>query len=94
MRKRKTCPLCKKHYDEVTNPRTGHHVLPRKWYKGVENCKLEACQTCHQKEFNVQYPMISVWTKRKCINNWIKFCKSKGKNAYEIYPQLLKLTMG
>ena len=87
------CPLCGLSYHK-RNRKTEHHVLPRMFYSGEENCKVEVCQTCHQREFNKEYPMISVWTKQKCVNNWIKFCKSKGKNAYEIYPQLLKLTMG
>jgi hypothetical protein len=29
------------------------------------------------------------WTKKKCVKKWAIFCKSKGKDAYEIYPELL-----
>ena len=87
------CPLCGKNYSK-RNRRTEHHILPKVWYKGEENCKVEVCQTCHQREFNHEYPMLQVWTKKQCINNWVLFCRSKGQNALELYPQILRLVIG
>ena len=84
------CPLCKKTYTGQ-NFKTGHHLFPQKWFSGGP--KLPVCHECHQKEFNVLYPMTTLWTKRECIDKWIKFClsKIKGKNIYKIYPELIEV---
>jgi hypothetical protein len=29
------------------------------------------------------------WSKLKCLLNWISYCAKKGKNAYEIWPELV-----
>ena len=88
-----SCPLCNKSYSK-RNRKTEHHILPLAFYRSQENCKVEVCQTCHQREFNHLYPMTTVWSKKQCINNWVLFCRSKGKNALELYPQILKLVIG
>lgn len=87
------CPLCNKSYNKK-NRRTFHHVFPLVFYRGSKNVKVEVCETCHQREFNYLYPMRDVWSKKTCVDNWIAFCRSKGKNALEIYPDLLREVVG
>lgn len=89
------CPLCDKQYDphvqgQFNNVRTKHHIFPKFWYhSGVV---VYACSLCHTYEFHIIFSMDGkVWTRSECLQNWVKFCKFKGKNAFEIYPQLTRL---
>lgn len=84
------CPICSKPYGK-NRKRTRHHVFPRWWYR--DGITVYACSQCHQKEFHKRFPMKykEVWNVSECVQNWVKFCKSKGKNAYEIYPELCDL---
>ncbi len=84
-----TCPLCDHEY-EGQHYWTRHHIFPKFWYEG--NVTVEVCHTCHQLEFHRMFPMGNkIWIPSVCVQNWVKFCKSKGKNAYHIYPQLCKI---
>jgi len=84
------CPICDYAYDK-THRRTRHHIFPRWWYNG--NIVVIACSKCHQKEFHIKFPMKwgCIWSPSECVQKWVKFCKSKGKNAYIIYPELTKI---
>ena len=84
------CPICDSHYGKL-HRKTRHHIFPKWWYKG--GITVDVCSQCHQKEFHKQYPMRfgEVWSISECVQNWVKFCKSKGKNAYIIYPELKEL---
>ena len=78
------CPICELPYHKK-RPRTRHHLFPKVWYK--DGVLVEVCRTCHD-EFNVLYPMITKWTRATCVKNWVKFCRYKGRNAYEMYPHI------
>ena len=82
------CPICNRAYGRG-NQHTRHHLFPKVWYR--DGIKLDVCHLCHQVEFNNIYKMNHYWTRKECFNNWVNFCKSKGKNALEIYPELLQL---
>ena len=85
------CPICNYKY-EGKRFRTKHHLFPRYWYhSGVV---VYACAICHTYEFHKMFPMNlnKVWTRSECIQNWVKFCKIKGRNAYIIYPKLMDLS--
>jgi len=83
-----SCPICDCEYKGKHHRRTSHHIFPRWWYKN--SITVYACSKCHQLEFHKIYPMKykEVWSISECMQNWVQFCKSKGKNAYEIYPEL------
>lgn len=89
------CPLCEEKYTE-SNRKSHHHLFVKMWFGECLNVVLEVCQRCHCKEFNSQYKMVpwNPWSKKTCVDNWIAFCKSKGKNALEIYPDLLREVVG
>jgi len=84
------CPICNCGYDSK-HKRTLHHLFPKWWYR--DGLTVYVCSQCHQKEFHVQYRMKfgEIWTPSECLQNWVKFCKSKGRNAYVIYPELINL---
>lgn len=90
-----SCPLCEEKYTK-DNRLTNHHIFPKTWFGECRNVKVEVCHNCHCKEFNSLFIMTACfpWTKKQCVNNWIYFCKIKGKNALEIYPQLLEEVVG
>ncbi|HAS92273.1 MAG TPA: hypothetical protein DCS12_08590 [Clostridiales bacterium] len=83
------CPLCGKCYKSKKHHRTKHHIFPRYWFgSGVT---VFVCHECHTNEFHRFYPMKLdgyAWTKKQCLMYWVQFCKSKGKEAFKIYPQL------
>lgn len=87
------CPLCGEEYDEV-RIKTMHHVLPKFWYN-KKGPTVEICSICHN-EFNHKNPMIKDcrWSKKDSLWRLIRFCDSKDKNLYDIYPNLFKETMG
>lgn len=81
------CPICERAYGK-NRSKTRHHIFPRWWYRiGIV---VIACSDCHQRQFHKKYPMVygEIWTRYECVQNWVDFCKSKGKNAYVIYPEL------
>jgi len=92
------CPICDCEYEKNlltthSNIKTKHHIFPKYWYKG--GVKVYACYKCHIAEFDVIYRMdtqMIPWTPSECLQNWIKFCKSKGKDAFKIYPELKELS--
>jgi len=87
-----TCPICGCIYEQDKmyvhrNVKTKHHIFPKKWYG--DGPKLYACSNCHTYGFHQMFPMGNrIWTEIQCIDYWFIFCKSKGKNAYKIYPEL------
>lgn len=81
------CPLCERPYNEKRLG-TRHHLYPKLWYG--DSVRVEACSECHTYEFHRLYPMINIWTKSTCLKNWVNFCRRKGKDAFKLYPQLLK----
>lgn len=89
------CPICGALYEkevkyQFKNVCTHHHILPRFWYK--DSLRVHACFNCHILGFHKMFPMGERrWPPVECVEKWVKFCKTKGKNAYEIYPQLRKL---
>ena len=89
------CPVCEEKYT-TDNRKSHHHIFPKMFYGESLNVVVEVCQRCHCKEFNHLYKMNPWhrWSKQTCVNNWINFCRSKGKNALEIYPELLKEVVG
>lgn len=89
------CPLCEKKYTR-DNRKSHHHIFPKMWFGECLNVKVEVCQRCLCKEFNAQYKMdpYHPWSKKNCVDNWIAFCRSKCKNALEIYPDLLREVVG
>lgn len=88
------CPLCGQQYFGNAVKKTHHHVLPKLWYHG-KGPLVEVCSVCHQ-EFNHSNPMDfdNRWSKKDCIWRWIRFCKSKGKNALEVYPEIVEEILG
>lgn len=82
------CPICDCEYGGKYHKRTRHHIFPRWWY--YNGFTVYACSKCHQQEFHIQYRMsyLCVWSISECMQNWVKFCKTKGKDAYKIYPEL------
>lgn len=92
MKKKRTlgrCPLCDYNYGDKKHQRTKHHVFPRYWYSS--GITVFVCHECHTREFHRIYPMELnkyAWTKQQCLKYWVDFCKSKGKDAFLIYPQL------
>lgn len=93
MEKLGSCPLCGREYLSV-DKRTHHHVLPKLWYNG-KGPLVEVCRACHS-EFNHNNPMDSEnrWSKKDALWRWIRFCKAKGKEAFNIYPELLEEVVG
>lgn len=95
-----SCPLCDRDYNSKNHP-SRHHIFPKYWYGQngivsyvyVKSITVEVCSICHRNEFNVMFPMrLEVpWTLSECVQNWVKFCKTKGKNAYDVYPELKDL---
>lgn len=89
------CPICDSRFESdepyvFRNVRTKHHVFPKLWYQ--DGLRIYACSLCHTYGFHQMFPMGNrIWTPSECVQNWVKFCKSKGKNAYVIYPELCKL---
>ena len=85
------CPICDNEYQGQRRAKTRHHIFPKWWYK--DDFVLCACAQCHQREFHIKYPMNyqEVWSPTEYLQNWVRFCKSKGKDALKIYPQLLGL---
>lgn len=86
-----TCPICDNLYGKY-RLKTRHHIFfPSRWFEN--SLVVYACSQCHQKEFHKLYRMdyYNPWTRAECLANWIKFCKSKGKNAFVIYPELITL---
>lgn len=81
-----TCPLCGNPYKNKHH-RTSHHLFPKWWYK--DERVVTVCRACHN-DFNQKYPMIEEekWALFQCIDNWFGFCKSKGKEPTEAYPEL------
>lgn len=94
MRKIDCCPLCDQPYGLSRNhPRrdSRHHVFPRSFYPD-STLVVHVCWTCHD-EFNRDYQNKAKhrWSKIECIRIWIAFCFMKGKNAYDVYPELKDL---
>lgn len=80
------CPLCNEKYSE-TRILTKHHIFPKFWYKA--GVRVRVCEPCH-KDFNAKNPMgKNPWPRESCLKRWIHFCKTKGKEAFEKYPQLI-----
>lgn len=90
------CPICDRRYEKdvkykFCNVKTKHHLFPSYWYGG-RGLKLIACSRCHTYGFHKIFPMgKKVWLQSECVNNWVKFCKYMGKDAYFIYPELKNL---
>jgi len=90
------CPICERMYEpqikyKFTNVRTRHHIFPKLWYhSGVV---VYACSECHTYGFHKMFIMDNhrIWTRSECLTYWVRFCKSKGKDAFEIYPHLKEL---
>lgn len=82
-----TCPICDKYYCKK-RLKTRHHIFCKYWF--TDGLVVYACSQCHQKEFHKIYRMdyYNPWTRLQCLSYWVAFCKSKGKNAYVIYPVL------
>lgn len=83
------CLICGQSHTVRKHRKTTHHLFPQIWY-GEDGMQVKACFQCHIIDFNAMYP-INVekpWTVSECVQNWINFCKTKGKNAFDIYPQL------
>lgn len=89
MKKLSVCPLCGLEYHKKRRA-THHHIFPRAWYPN-STLLVEVCSDCHQ-EFNREYVMdLRIpWREGECIWNWVMFCRSKGKDALKIYPQILE----
>lgn len=93
------CPICDREYT-LENNITKHHIFPKYWYgsKGtVTNLRWKvtviACMECHVYDFHAMFKMRlkAPWLVSDCVQNWVKFCKTKGKDAYVLYPKLLNL---
>jgi len=90
-----TCPICDRMYEQevkykFSNVKTRHHIFPKLWYKS--GLVVYACSECHTYGFHKMFPMRNrIWTPSECVQNWVKFCKSKGKDAYVIYPELTEI---
>lgn len=91
------CPICDRAYEKAENykhrnVRTKHHVFPQFWYKEKKHIFIYACSFCHTFGFHAMFPMGKrVWRTSECIHKWVYFCRSKGKDAYKIYPILREL---
>jgi len=87
------CPLCDNDYSSGNTKRrkSRHHIYPKYFYKNT-HLVVNVCQECHS-DFHHEFPSLLpyLWTRAKCLKKWVKFCESKGKDAYEIYPQLLTI---
>jgi hypothetical protein len=85
-----TCPICGNYYGKYRQ-KTRHHIFVKWFY--CDGLVVYACSECHQKEFHKYYPMYwdRPWSRSQCLSYWVQFCKSKGKNAFAIYPELCKL---
>lgn len=83
------CPVCDRQMFITGQWGITHHHLffPKKNYAENDNIKLTICQECHH-EFNETVKNCGNLTKRDCLVLFVRFCKSKGKNAYAIYQQL------
>lgn len=83
------CPVCETQmFLTGQYGKTHHHLFfPKKDYAENENVKLIICHECHN-FFNEMVKDCSNLTKRDCLVLFVRFCKSKGKNAYVIYQQL------
>lgn len=86
-----SCPVCDTDYghEDGKHKRTRHHIFPRHFFKRSW-LVVYVCRACHS-EFHYMFRNLDPrrWTKKKCVKKWVIFCKSKGKDAYEIYPELL-----
>lgn len=87
------CPLCGNEY-KSQDDKTHHHLLPKTWYNG-KGPLLEVCKGCHV-EFNHfnKMNLNERWSKKDCLWRWIAFCRNKGKNAFDAYPELYKEVVG
>ena len=80
------CPICELEYHKKRY-RTRHHIYPKVWFK--DGITAEVCRVCHN-DFNREYPMNYKWSHSNCLVYWVRFCITKGKNAYQLYPHLRK----
>jgi len=89
MKKLDKCPLCNMRYSKRVK-KTRHHIFPRAWYHN-STLLVDVCSKCHE-EFNQLYRMDikRPWSRKQCLQNWIDFCRKKGKEAFNVYPQILE----
>jgi hypothetical protein len=82
------CPVCDTKCND-DNDLTYHHVYyPRRDYE--LNTIVNICRCCHN-EFNRKYKFTESPSEWECLMNLLRFCKSKGKNALTIYPEIFNL---
>lgn len=85
------CPICCRSYEAGhSNPKrkSRHHIYPRYFYPD-STLTVCVCQRCHD-SFHRIFFYKKRWSKKECVENWIKFCQMKGKNPFKIYPTLIK----
>jgi len=88
MGSRGKCPICDNQCD-CHNTLTHHHIYyPKRDYE--LNTLVNICDRCHR-DFNLQYKFINPPEAWECLMNFMRFCKSKDKNALIIYPELLSV---
>ena len=86
-----TCPICGKEFTEGNTRyrHSRHHIYPRFWYPS-SNLFAIVCQDCHN-EFHRENKMLSRrWSMNECLQRWLNFCFSRGKDPIAIYPHLAK----